>query len=100
MSRIRISAGIRVPDNKSPEKAKAELLKLASQTINEPNCYQFDVLQHRNDPRQFTLWECFEDEAAVTFHFDQSYTKQYIKEGWTEIQYSERLNALTIIDEV
>ncbi|MBQ3064979.1 MAG: antibiotic biosynthesis monooxygenase [Clostridia bacterium] len=37
-------------------------------TRKEPGNVRFDVLQSRNDPTRFTLYEVFADEDAVAFH--------------------------------
>ena len=37
-------------------------------TRREPGNVRFDVLQLRNDPTRFTLYEVFADEDAVAFH--------------------------------
>jgi len=37
-------------------------------TRKEPGNVRFDVLQCRNDPTRFTLYEVFADEDAVAFH--------------------------------
>jgi len=95
VTKLRVSAGIRVAEHKSPEQAKQALLKLAQYTIQEPECYQFDVLQDKADPYRFTLWECFENEAALAAHFQQPHTLEYLKQEWTEVEYSERLIHLT-----
>ena len=37
-------------------------------TIQEPGNYRFDVLQSKEEPGRFTLYEVYESEAAVQAH--------------------------------
>lgn len=90
-----ISAGLKVSENKSAEHAKKELNVLQRQTIKEKGCIFFDVLQHRDDPNLFTLWEEWIDEAALKEHFNQVHTKDYLAQSLTEVTYIEKLVKLT-----
>lgn len=40
----------------------------AADSIREPGCLYFDVVQHDGDPDRFTLYELYRDEAAIEFH--------------------------------
>ena len=46
----------------------------------EPENIRFDVLQSKDDPTKFMLYEVFEDDAAITFH---KTTEHYKK--WAEV---------------
>ncbi|MEJ6952372.1 antibiotic biosynthesis monooxygenase [Natronospora cellulosivora (SeqCode)] len=48
-------------------------------TIKEPGNYRFDVLQSKEDPKRFTLYEVYESEEAVVAHKE---TAHYLK--WRE----------------
>lgn len=90
-----ISAGLKVSVNQSAEHAKKELNVLQRQTIKEEGCIFFDFLQHRDDPNSFTLWEEWINEAALTEHFNQVHTKDYLALSLTEVTYIEKLVKLT-----
>jgi quinol monooxygenase YgiN len=40
----------------------------ARNTILEPGCLRFDVLQSADDPNRFVLYEAYRDEAAANAH--------------------------------
>lgn len=37
-------------------------------SVQEPGNFRFDVLQHRDDPTRFTLYEAYESEEAAARH--------------------------------
>jgi quinol monooxygenase YgiN len=90
-----ISAGLKVSANISAEKAKEELQVLQHQTIKEKGCIFFDVLQHKEDPDLFTLWEEWINEEALKEHFNQAHTKAYLAQSLTEVRYIEKLEKIS-----
>ncbi|MEH6448720.1 MAG: putative quinol monooxygenase [Oleispira sp.] len=90
-TKLWISAGLKVSKNKSAEQANEELQKLQQQTIQEKGCIFFDVLQHKEDPNKFTLWEEWVNEDALKEHFNQAHTKTYLALLLTEVSYIEKL---------
>jgi quinol monooxygenase YgiN len=91
LKKLWISAGLKVSADKTAEKAKQELLILQQQTIKEKGCIFFDVLQNKEDPNSFTLWEEWINEAALKEHFNQPHTKAYLAQSLTDIKYIEKL---------
>jgi len=90
-----ISAGLKTSKNQSPEQAKEELEALQLQTIKEAGCIFFDVLQHRDNPNLFTIWEAWVSETALSEHFNQAHTKDYLAKSLTEVNYIEKLVKFT-----
>ncbi|OMH38042.1 putative quinol monooxygenase [Motiliproteus sp. MSK22-1] len=96
MSKLWISAGIEMQDGKNIEQALKALKQLAKVTLQEPSCFQFDVLQHQDNPKRFTLWECWQDESSLDAHFKTSHTRAYLAQNFTTVNYVERLSLVTI----
>lgn len=46
----------------------AESLENAQNTIREPGCMRFDVIQSVEDPNRFVLYEVYCDEAGMAAH--------------------------------
>ncbi|PKG80759.1 antibiotic biosynthesis monooxygenase [Colwellia sp. 75C3] len=90
-----ISAGLKVSADIPAEKAKTELQALKQQTIKEQGCIFFDVLQHKEDPSLFMLWEEWINEDALKEHFNQPHTKTYLAQSLTEVRYIEKLEKLS-----
>lgn len=51
--------------------------KLAAASRQEPGCRQYSVLQHRDNPRHFFVFEVYDNEAALQAHRDSQHFKQY-----------------------
>ena len=90
-----ISAGLKVLTDISAEKAKEELQILQQQTVKEKGCIFFDVLQHKEDPDLFMLWEEWVNEDALKEHFNQPHKKAYLAQLLTEVRYIEKLEKLS-----
>jgi len=90
-----INAGLKLTNEQSAQQAKEELKTLQQQTIKEEGCIFFNVLQHRDNPSQFTLWEEWINEEALEEHFKQVHTKKYLAKSLTEVSYIEKLVKLT-----
>jgi quinol monooxygenase YgiN len=95
MTKLWISAGLKATQEKPIQSIKQALIELQQMTIQEPGCIQFDLLQHRDNPEQFTLWEEWINEAALTNHFQQPHTKSYLAQQLTEVVYIEKLEKRT-----
>ncbi len=91
MNKLWISAGIEVQSGKNIQQVKDAIAKLVETTLTEPGCFQFDALQDKETPEHFTLWECWQDEAALKAHFEAPHTKAYIANNFTQVRYVERL---------
>ncbi len=50
------------------EEFKDATVRNHSGTIQEPGNYRFDVLQSKEDPTSFTLYEVYESDDAVQAH--------------------------------
>ena len=55
-------------------------LKNALETIKEPGVFRFDVLQDKEDPSHFALFEVYRDMAAREFHLQ---TEHFL--AWKEV---------------
>jgi autoinducer 2-degrading protein len=56
----------------------------AGNTILEPGCLRFDVLQQADDPDRFILYEAYRDEAASKAHKETAHYARWRKtvEPW------------------
>ena len=95
MSKLWISAGLKGTTDKPADQIKQALMALQQHTVNEPGCIFFDVLQHRDDPHLFTLWEEWINEDALKNHFQMAHTKAYLAQSLTEVVYIEKLEKRT-----
>lgn len=91
MSGLWISAGIKVVEGKDIDQARKALVDLVDVSRQEPGNIKFQILQQLDNSACFTLWECWEDEAALQEHFSAEHTVKYLAEGWTEVVYIEKL---------
>ena len=90
-----ISAGLQVTAGNSPSDVRAALLTLQKETVKEQGCIHFDLLQHENNPKQFTLWEEWINEDALNQHFQAEHTKAYLAQSLTDVTYIEKLEKIT-----
>ncbi|EPJ48838.1 MAG: hypothetical protein OFPI_27550 [Osedax symbiont Rs2] len=91
MSTFLVSAGLKTSAGKTSSQALTKLTQLQAQTINEPGCIRFDLLQHRDNPELFTLWEEWQSEQALQTHFKAAHTLEYLALELTEVLYVEKL---------
>ena len=94
-SKLWISAGLKVTTGNTPSDVKAALVALQQETVKEHGCTHFDVLQHKDDPSRFTLWEEWINEDALQQHFQANHTKAYLAQLLTDVTYIEKLEKLT-----
>jgi quinol monooxygenase YgiN len=62
------------------EAYKQATLENARQTLQEPGVLRFDVLQDKEDPTHFSLFEVYVDEEARAKHLE---TKHF--EAWCDV---------------
>ncbi|NQZ33395.1 MAG: antibiotic biosynthesis monooxygenase [Oceanospirillaceae bacterium] len=91
MDTFLVSAGLKTCAGKSSSDTLAKLAKLQAQTIKEPGCMRFDLLQHRDNPTLFTLWEEWHSEQDLQAHFKAAHTLEYLALEQTEVLYVEKL---------
>jgi len=65
--------------SESVEAFKAASMENAAQSILEPGCARFDVIQQLDDPNRFVLYEAYRTQADNDFH---KQTAHYLK--WRE----------------
>lgn len=90
-----MSAGIKATEGVDLALVKQALFKLEAATQHEANCYRFEINQRLDDPRCFTLWEEWTDEAALAAHFEMPHTLEYLAQNLTEVVYIEKLTKNT-----
>ena len=95
MTSLWISAGIRTKLGASPETAAIELFKLQQQTLHERGCQKFEIYQHNDESGKFTLWEQWDDQAALELHFTLPHTKAYLALDLTELVYIEKMHPVS-----
>ena len=57
---------------------KAIVQTLMDYTRREPGCLQYDVLQNRDEPRDFTTLEAWTDQTSLDAHFQTPHFKTAI----------------------
>jgi autoinducer 2-degrading protein len=50
----------------------------AANSLREPGCVRYDVLQDQNDPMTICLYEVFQSETDLEFHHAQDYYKKWM----------------------
>lgn len=50
------------------DKLKPAMLENAAQSVQEENCYQFDVIVSQDDENTFMFYEVYKDEQALADH--------------------------------
>ena len=50
------------------DRLKPAMLENAAQSVQEENCYQFDVIQSQDDENTFMFYEVYRDEEALAEH--------------------------------
>ena len=56
----------------------AATLNNHSGSVQEPGNLRFDVLQHRDDPTCFTLYEAYESEEAAARHRETAHFAEWL----------------------
>ena len=91
MNTFLVSAGLKTCVGKTNSQALVKLTQLQARTINEPGCIRFDLLQHRDNPALFTLWEEWRSEQDLQAHFKAALTLEYLALELTDVLYVEKL---------
>jgi autoinducer 2-degrading protein len=84
-----------------PERA-AEFLPLArenaEQSVKEPGCLRFDIVQDRDDPHCFRFYEVYRDDAALASHRTTAHFKKYFETtlDWMAEPVERRLGTLIV----
>ncbi|MGQ8365840.1 putative quinol monooxygenase [Glaciecola sp. 1036] len=68
------------------ENAKQAILGILDQTRDEPGCIQFELHENSEEGKLF-LYEQWQDENALTLHYQQPYTAHVFEqyEQWLQI---------------
>ena len=68
----------------------------AGHAVNEPGCLRFDIIQDRDDPNCFRLYEIYRDDAALAVHRETPHFKRYIETTtpWLSGPTERRLGSL------
>lgn len=80
-----VFAELKVNEGVSPQKCRQELLRLSTETLKEPECYQFQVFWSQSDNSKVFLFEEFKNKSALDKHFEMNHTKNYISKNLTEV---------------
>jgi len=51
------------------------------ESVKEPGCRAFIVYRKTDDPRTFFLYELWEDQAAIDYHFTQQFVIDHVVNG-------------------
>ena len=78
------------PDTKDDYLA-AMLPNATASVRDEPGCHRFDVLEAREEPNTFYLYEIYDDPAALTAHKETSHYKE------SRIVLAECVNEASVI---
>ena len=64
----------------------------AQNSLGEPGCLRFDILQDTEDPQTICLYEVFRTESDLETHRSQDYYKRWMamSRDWREISSSTR----------
>ncbi len=64
----------------------------ARNSLREPGCLRFDVLQDHGDPHTICLYEVFRTEADLQTHRAQDYYRQWMEmsRDWRDLSASTR----------
>ena len=78
MSSFFVTATIRANPEVNLDHVKTEIALLTEKTLEEKDCYRFEVKQSLKDERLFIMWEEFANKEALDKHFEFEHTKQFI----------------------
>jgi quinol monooxygenase YgiN len=79
--------------------ARALLLELAPLARAEPGCRLFQPTFDPTDPRQLTILEIYDDEAAFEAHGRSAHFKRYVLEEGVPLLEKRERTLLRTIDE-
>jgi len=67
------------------EEFKAAVIEFVNDTVKEPGCELFKILQNRDKADEFTLWEIFKNQEALDLHMKSEHTKKIFTLGKFEM---------------
>jgi quinol monooxygenase YgiN len=73
-NRLFVKAAIRLKPE-FVDSGRAAIEQIIPSTLQEEGCHLFSLMQDKNDETALHLFEIFEDEAALAYHYEQEYTK-------------------------
>jgi quinol monooxygenase YgiN len=91
--RVEMTAFISAKPGKEAE-LKAALREVVAETVKEPGCIQFQVLEDLENPGRFVLWEIFQSREALRIHMEKDYTRAYFAKGFMERTQVMKLKTL------
>jgi quinol monooxygenase YgiN len=94
MKTLCINAGLSLSSDAPREYVLEEACKLVAETVKEPGCQHFELLERQDDPTKFTLWERWDSEEDLNNRFGSSRTKADCPVG--RVQTSWRAPCLTL----
>jgi autoinducer 2-degrading protein len=64
----------------------------AKNSVREPGCLRFDVLQDTQDPQTIVLYEVFRSERDLDTHREQDYYKRWMEmsRDWRDTSFRSR----------
>lgn len=81
------------------ERARGLLLALAPLALAEPGCRLFQPTLDPADPRQLTILEIYDDDAAFEAHGQSAHFKRYVLEEGVPLLEKRERTLLRTIDE-
>lgn len=94
-----VSAGIELTETAEEKATCLELDRLRHHTISEPGCLYFEIFRDQENPKRFTLWECWTGQEALDAHFQEPHTLDYLAKDLTRVVYVEKLTKLKMAGE-
>lgn len=74
--RVEMTAFITAKPGKEAEIRDA-FNKLVAETVKEPGCILFRILEDLDNPGRFVLWEIFQSRDALRVHMEKEHTRHY-----------------------
>lgn len=81
------TAGLKIATNDSFDKVYQIIQEVVRKTREEKGCVHFSIHPLNKETGEFILWEQFENKAALDFHMQTPYTKEYFDKGYTTVQW-------------
>jgi quinol monooxygenase YgiN len=81
------------------DRARALLVELAELTRAERGCRLFQPTVDPDDPREMTILEIYDDEAAFNVHSDSAHFKRYVLEEAVPLLEQRSRTFLDTIDD-
>lgn len=91
--RLEMTALISAKPGKEAE-LKVALREVVAETVKEPGCLMFQVLEDLENPGKFVLWEIFKNREALREHMNKDYTKAYFATGFMERTHVMKLKTI------